>query len=362
MTASMDRAIRGLDKLASLLRAARDKTSRRPPALPWDSPLFKTPVTEPDRQATSREFRRILVVMLDSEEDPIGVQPALSRLRSGFPESEITLVCRSGNEFVGKAMPEVDRVLLYNFWHGSHAELCEHFRDVVGNGYHLAVDLRVEGDLRFLLTAVDGALKCGVGARWRYPFLDIALPGPEELDAQSVGRGAERLDAGAFMTRTRQQHPFIYSFDLAALDHNHLVYGPYLALPVGAYKATFWFAIEGLGDQRLRCPITFEVVADEFVQTRVRIDERERTTLGRGHVSVSFTNETFEGRYEFRINISHKPFDGTLRFFGVSLERTGYLPEAALDRSDYLLLLAELVIARLSVRPSPPTQPTVAAE
>jgi len=299
----------------------------------------------------SREFKAILVLMLDHGEDPVGARGAVLRLRSLFPNSRITLVCGSKNLFIANLFKLGDEIVAFDFFNvrtgrraASRPDLYDRFAALIGDTYDLAVDLRVEDDTRFLLGAARSALKCGIGARWRLPFLDIILPGPEELDERAVGTTMTRIGTQHFKTRTAQLHPFVYSIDLSS-PQPHAVYGPYAKLASGSYGVTFWFAVEGLGDQTIESPIIFEIVGDQETLLKERVDDRG--LLSSGHFSLRFDNDFPDQRCEFRIDVPRRCFDGVLRFHGVSLERVGQHKQEALDRVDYLWLLTELISSRL---------------
>jgi hypothetical protein len=321
----------------------------------WRLLAGKTVVRSGDPASLSREFKKILILMLDQFQDPAGARPALFRLRQAFRDSHITLVCGSNNEIMAGTLEVADRLIVFDVFHprtgaplAAPPELFDRVRGLVGGDYDLAIDLRVEGDSRFLLEVAENALKCGIGARWRFPYLDILLPGPDELEAQTIEARTLPIGAWRFRAHSPQDNPFVISIDLSTA-RGHVIYGPYLKLPAESYRVTFQFEVEGLGDQPIQQPFTFEIAPDRVPSQEISLGAAERDVLRSGRVSLPFDVRSPEQEYEFRVLVPDKPFDGTLRFHGVTLERTDYQPRRVLDRTDYLWFLAELICFRLDV-------------
>jgi len=224
------------------------------------------------------------------------------------------------------------------------------------------IDLRPEDDTRHLLGLVSTSLRAGIGARWRLPLLDIILPGPDDWAPRWKGGIADHLAAARFRSKAPQEFPFVYLVDLAR-SQGRVIFGPYIKLTPGLHTATFWFSVDGLGTQTIRSPITFEVAADNAVLEAVAIDDRNRARLAPGRIAIDFTNRSVEHTYEFRIRIAKDaPFQGTLKFYGVTLDKPADTQEPPLERSDYPRLLIELVYhrARSVLPPIPRLSPAAA--
>jgi len=188
-----------------------------------------------------RQARRVLVLKLDHYGDFLIGLPALKKLRQAFPADHITLVCGSWNIGLAKKVGVADEVLAYDFfpenaaaWNGEPFEGLEQFHEICQASFDIAIDLRVDEDTRFLLLHVDATIKCGIGARASYPFLDIALP-PQFKRRKSDGRWL-LIEPDRFETRMPFHRPLFYETDFS-ITNTHLVYGAYLLLPEGRLRA-----------------------------------------------------------------------------------------------------------------------------
>jgi hypothetical protein len=298
--------------------------------------------------ALSREFPRVLVLLLDPEEKPVGVDGAIRKLKGTFPNSELTLAANVKNKAIADSLAPTDRFIPFNFpaKEVDREKEQQKLSALLTGHYDLAIDLRVQPDTRFLLQTAKSALKCGIGSRSSYPFLDIALPGPDELTTDAP---VEMIAAGRFMSRIPQENPFGYQIDLSNAN-GHVVYGPYIRLAPEPYKITFWFSITRENQEAMENPITFEIVSDRTVAQTESIESEGHESLSSGRISLYFENRWAAKDIEFRIKIRNKPFAGMLRFYGVTAERLAFTRTTRLDRSDYLLLLTELVACRLEAR------------
>jgi hypothetical protein len=102
------------------------------------------------------------------------------------------------------------------------------------------------------------------------------------------------------------------------------IYGPYVPLAAGNYEVKYFFEAIGIGDQELAAEITFDVAQDVGRRRIAAISlfgGQGNRVMRDGTVSLRFSNDTPESLFEFRVFTAGRPFQGTLRFYGVWLER-----------------------------------------
>ena len=297
----------------------------------------------------------ILVLKLDHLGDFIIGLPSLRLLRAAFPTAFIRLIVGSWNEAQAVAAGLADDVASYDFfprdapWDGSPYEVIEKFRFVAAGHYDIAIDLRVDEDTRHLLREADADLRCGIGARARYPYLDIALPHEHALRDNFASTGGQHFIAPArFTSHMPFKHEIFHETDFRPVE-SHQIFGPHITLPLGRFVAFFDLqsigATSGLGKIR----VTIDIARDAEEVALRRLHLRELTA--RHGVSLGFENDSLAARYEFRIHISGKPFWGRLRFGGVHLVQPEAAAPARLQRAtlhigEQLALLVQLVAAR----------------
>jgi ADP-heptose:LPS heptosyltransferase/predicted SAM-dependent methyltransferase len=301
---------------------------------------------------------RILVLKLDHLGDFIIGLPSLQRLRDVFPTAHIRLVVGSWNRSEAEASHLVDEVIGYDYfpqnsqgWDGAPHERIEKFRALTSGRYDIAIDLRVDEDTRGLLIEVDAAIRCGIGSGSRHPFLDVALP-PEHAvrdNFRAANSTLGLIEPGRFQSRMPFKHAFFHETDFRPVQ-GHLVFGPYITLPVGHFKAVFDLQLTGwkLGLNRTRVTLDLARDGSEIVALK-RLRATELKTLD--GIELSFLNEDEAARYEFRIHIVGRPFRASLRFAGVRLDhREAILParyrRAELHIGEQLSLLVQLVSDR----------------
>lgn len=308
----------------------------------WPEPKIAVTTFTPAAPAIAR----ILVMKLDPPGDLGTAVSALRRLRTLFPDARITLVCGTWNLAQARGLQIADEVVAFDFFSEDGqcvllnvAPRVEQFRGLATGGFDLAIDLRVEGDTRVLLQEVSAPLKAGIGTQAQFGYLDIALPAPEAAEHR-LSRMV--FQPGHFATPFPQANPTMWRFDFGKAK-GCPVYGPYLRLAPGSYRATFRFAIPRVLLGKLRAPIVFDVAANGDPVASLECDADRLATLRSGVVSLDFENPTSTIGYEFRIYWQKVPCWGHFRFFGLTLDRTGYLPSASLRREEYLSLLVELI-------------------
>ena len=134
--------------------------------------------------ALRQDVQRILVLRLDHIGDFTLSIPAFRLLRGTFPNAKIDVVVGPWNRTLAERLQLFDRVMLFNFYaerSGDGRELDESasrqiFRSLLADqSYDLAIDLRLDGDTRQLLTLVDAEFRAGFSEGLLHPWLDISL-------------------------------------------------------------------------------------------------------------------------------------------------------------------------------------------
>jgi ADP-heptose:LPS heptosyltransferase len=301
-----------------------------------------------------RGSRRLLVLKLDHYGDFLIGLPALKRLRQAFPTDHITLVCGSWNAELARRLGIADQVRTYDFfpengalWTGQPFEDLERFRETCRGVFDIAIDLRVDEDTRFLLEHVEAATRCGIGLRARYPFLDIVLP-PQFERRESDGRWIS-IEPDRFESCMPRRTPFFHENDFS-ITNTHLVFGPYILLPRGRFRAHFGLRLLTALPRLSRLKLVIDA-------TRNTGDE----TVAAGRVSWShsgeprgavleFANDDPGALYEFRIHARGRPIRSRLRFFGVRIEliggSTARFKPSELHIGEQISLLVDLIEQR----------------
>ena len=301
-----------------------------------------------------RRGRRLLVMKLDHYGDFLIGLPALQKLRGAFRADHITLVCGSWNVALARRLGVADEVRGYDFfpengasWNGQAFEGLQRFREICRGDYDLALDLRVDEDTRFLLKHVEAAARCGIGPRARYPFLDIALP-PQFERRESEDRWIS-IEPHRFDSRMPIRTPFFHENDFS-VSNTHLVFGPYILLPRGRFRAQFGLQLLTAFPRFSRAKITIDATrntGDETVATeQVSWDHSGEP---RGAI-LEFINDDPSALYEFRIYARGRPIRSRLRFFGVRIEQIGgsraRFKRAELHIGEQLSFLVDLIEQR----------------
>lgn len=299
--------------------------------------------------------RRLLVLKLDHYGDFLIGLPALKKLRKIFPSDHITLVCGSWNVELARRVAVADEVRAYDFfpengamWSGQPFQSLERFREICRGSYDIALDLRVDEDTRFLLGHVEAARKCGIGLRARHPFLDIVLA-PAFEHRESEGRWIS-VEPDRFESRMPLRTPFFHENDFSVTDR-HLVYGPYLLLPKGRFRAHYGLrlltALPRFSGVEIVIDVTRDAGSETIAATRV---SWMHSGEPRGAASIDFANDDPGASYEFRIHARGRPLRARLQFFGVRLERIGgssaRFKPAELHTGEQLSLLVDLLEQR----------------
>jgi ADP-heptose:LPS heptosyltransferase len=315
---------------------------------------------------------RILVLKLDHLGDFIIGRPALQSLRKLFPKAHIRLICGSWNVLAAQASSLVDEVRSYDFfpeqaqrWDGRPVEDIAVFDAAAVGRFDLAIDLRVDGDTRGFLKRVDADLRCGIGSRQAFSFLDIGLPAQAKLPNDPVFAGETQavIPAARFRSRMRRQRAFVHE---TAFRHarGHMIFGPYLELPHGDFRATFGLRASGLYWLG-RPQVTVEVARNETTIQSARVPLAVLADRSSDGLALNFENREDPddiriAKFEFRVSVWGRPWGGALRFSGVQLERIGaraiarFAP-ADLHVGEQLSLLVDLIGQRVLPMPATPS-------
>lgn len=127
---------------------------------------------------------KILIVKLDHIGDFILSLPAIRLLREAWPDGHYTIVCSSTNSGLAKACGYFDEVREYNFFaqlsqdvKKADMSMFSNIRDIVGEEYDIAIDLRHDQDTRPVLAFIDAKIKAGYQTHGKqFVPLDVSLP------------------------------------------------------------------------------------------------------------------------------------------------------------------------------------------
>lgn len=317
----------------------------------YEEPLVEAPAPgfafEPDRTRIETvalaPHGRILALKLDHLGDFIMGVPAIEKLRATFPAADITLVVGSWNVALARDLGLVDHVLAFDAYprnsseeqpdvHGKTAL----FDALIVDHYDLAIDLRTDGDTRFLLRNVRAGVKAGLGTKPHFPFLDIFVPidttrhHHEAAWTDDIPR--HHFNAQGYCRQTHYQ--ISCNGTRVVNDGGALIWGPYRQLAPGNYMFEPFFEIDGNTPGLLG----YDVALD--IKPVVR-----GVLTGPCALTVPFANEVDGAKFEFRFfPVDDEPVPN-FRFYGGRIIKQG--AGGVLHQSEYLLLLIELVALRM---------------
>lgn len=324
------------------------------PASPYDLALYDFGKAMPPR-------RRILALKLDHFGDFIIGLPALHKLREAFPHDHIRLVVGSWNRAAAEACHLVDEVMVYDFfpenarggWNGKPHQDLQVFARATSGVFDIAVDLRVDEDTRRLLEQVEAHTKCGIGSSVRFGFLDVVLPLDHAQRSTDSDKRISNVLFGPerFTSRMPGRAAFSQTTDFKQTD-THIVYGPYIPLPPGRYRAIFGLQMSGLPIGLGRVKVTIDVNRDvsEILASRT-ISGDEFARLPVDGLQLEFISGGGRSRYEFRVHAAGRPLRATMTFSGVRLDQLEFPAAARFHRADLhigeqLSLLVQLLADR----------------
>jgi ADP-heptose:LPS heptosyltransferase len=306
--------------------------------------------------------RRILVLKLDHLGDFIIGMPAMRTLRALFAGDHITLICGSWNLAAARESGLADEIVAYDYfddhgWRGRPHQDIAVFDAAVKDGFDLAIDLRVDEDTRDLLRRVEATIKCGIGQRGRFPFLDVILPPQPKVrdDFSGDDNRAVDIDPDRFVTRLGPNQGRIHQSH-GRIAKGHFIFGPYLKLPPGRFTASFGLSAQGAYVWP-PAKLTVEVARDQVMLTSATVRHEELTGASAGPV-LEFENDEDDpdenlGKFEFRVHLEGWAPVGAVQFSGVRLERVGAVKPRSRFRpvelhiGEQLSLLIELIRQRV---------------
>lgn len=167
-------------------RAGRFDTKKKlPPDRPKTDVQPVVTTTPQGAGLTANIIRpKILIVKLDHIGDFILSLPAVRLLREAWPDGHYTIVCSSTNSGLAKACGYFDEVREYNFFaqlsqdvKKADMSMFSNIRDIVGEEYDIAIDLRHDQDTRPVLAFIDAKIKAGYQTHGKqFVPLDVSLP------------------------------------------------------------------------------------------------------------------------------------------------------------------------------------------
>ena len=250
-------------------------------------------------------------------------------------------------------------------WNGVPIEDLSVFEAAVEGFFDLAIDLRVDDDTRHLLAHVDAAVRCGIGSKTRYPLLDVALPSEHQQRAiASTGLRRWQLDPERFNSGMKTKTAGYHEAPLVSLGR-HLIYGPYMSLPLGRFLATFGVEVVKFVPHIRGVGVTLDIVRDGTVVAQETYGRARLRHLNGPAPQLEFENLSEESRFEFRVNLSGRALSGRIRFTGVDLRHisapaVARFRPAELHIGEQLSLLVSLIKQRVTAlyEPAPAMRST----
>jgi ADP-heptose:LPS heptosyltransferase len=300
--------------------------------------------------------RRIIILKLDHYGDFVISLPALRDLRATFRNAWIRMVCGSWNRANAEASGLVDEVRTFDYfpenamaWDGHPVQDLRAFAQAVQGEFDLAVDFRVDEDTRHLLRHIVARLRCGIGSKLRFRFLDVALPATRSMPPD---RGRQFLLVDRFVSRMESQTQSSHKTHWPA-KARYVVYGPYLHLPPGRFMVIFWLSLVGVLPGLRGFSVSIDVCRDRYHTIAQKTFRRPWLARLEREARLEFDNPDEASVYEFRVQMAGRPLTGRLHFAGVLLDNiTGGLysdarfKPAELHVGELLALLVTLIKQR----------------
>ena len=124
-----------------------------------------------------------------------------------------------------------------------------------------------------------------------------------------------------FYTCLPKKHPSFFETDYSETDQ-WIVWGPYVSLEVGEYKARFCFEVDEFSEEPGDGKVTLDVTRNFEQMGSTTLEGKEGfKALRVGSAILQFTNTIPAANFEFRLFTSGKGLGEWLRFYGVFLER-----------------------------------------
>lgn len=292
------------------------------------------------------ELRRLIVLKLDHRGDFAMAVPAFRALRQEFPDAAISLVCGSWNRQEAQGLGIFDRVVPFDFFPEDPsaaaslpvAELGERFAELMaGEPYDVAIDLRIYGETRGLLQAIDARHRAGFDPYDEFPWLTIPL----NLLIPTLDGSAEQkvIPASGFHARNGDHQGFaiIFREGTVAPQDPMLIWGPYVALRRGHYE--FEVLVKSRADA---FELDYDLAADHgrriLATGAIRV-ERDRFPRLAFHALETKAN------VELRLNAQSREEVPPFEFMGLRYRRKGVY--AGMHQREAMALLVRLVALRL---------------
>ena len=111
--------------------------------------------------------------------------------------------------------------------------------------------------------------------------------------------------------------------DLSNPETGCWIWGPYVHLKRGRYRARFGLELLDLGDGPLETAVTVDIGRDGVaIGNDLRLIGQEGAdAIRRGDVNLDFEVMKDDAQHEFRTYVDNTPSTGRLRFYGVNLVR-----------------------------------------
>lgn len=115
----------------------------------------------------SKRNKKIILLKLDHLGDLVLAIPAITKIKSKYPYARIDFVCGSWNVPFAESLKIFNNIYAFDFYKKKSAESAvtnnrelNAFLKKLGD-YDISIDLRRQGDTRFILTKIDSKLKVG---------------------------------------------------------------------------------------------------------------------------------------------------------------------------------------------------------
>jgi ADP-heptose:LPS heptosyltransferase len=314
------------------------------------------------------EIRKVCVIKLDHIGDFIMALPVFDEVRGMFPNAQITCICGSWNAELARSLGCFDEVVVCDYYtHNGPKPPLETALEAqrlgqrfAGVHFDITIDLRVPADSRELIRLIPSRYRAAIGNTEEFPYLDVALPAVDAFNIKLESKPDATqifINADSFGFRGAAASPPGFRYLQPRGERSELIWGPYMALERGAYRAT-WL-LSSAGD-----PLMVDVDIAVFDNLRNHLSVVHEATLevdaSGPRLSVEFELHTNLTQVEFRARAPDAPVDASLIFGGVRLERVSSRPasrhmaRAQIHMKEHMSLLLALVRTRLFAPARPP--------
>jgi hypothetical protein len=297
----------------------------------------------PDQQ----RIDRVILLKLDHRGDFLMATDAFRTLRNTFKTAEITIACGSWNVAEAERIGFFDKVFPFDFFPEddsarleavSRERLVKKFaKQISGNQYDLAVDLRLYDDTRDILRIIKARNRAGFDRYDSFPWLSIRLNTPSATVDDRAETGM--ITAEHFYTSVGKHRTFEIKVEAAHTPENRetLIWGPYRSLKPGRYQ--FECLIDPLSEE-------FEVPFDIVCEAGSRTIFAGILSVCRGsYPHFDFMVDNNIDRFELRI-FGNATFEvRPLRFMGIRFVRQSVI--RGVHQTEAMVLLAHLLRLRL---------------